>query len=355
MKKTTIALAIAAITGFAAVAQAAPQDNTWYTGAKVSWSRYADTGFYDNRVSNDNTNKDQLGAGGYFGYQANQYVGFELGYDWLGRMTYRADSNPNSAALRTQGVHLTAKLSYPITDNLDIYTRLGGITWWANSTTHYPQPGGGVDERKQSDTGVSPLYAAGLEYAFTKQVAGRLDYQWISNIGSGSNVGTRPDNGSLSLGLAYRFGQETPMAPVVVPTVETKRFALKSDVLFNFDKSTLKPEGRQALDDLYMQLKDIHPTGGTIAVIGYTDRIGSENYNLKLSDNRARAVVDYLVEKGIPHDKISARGLGKADPVTGDTCNGVSPRRALIECLAPDRRVEIEITGTREVISQVTY
>lgn len=350
MKKTTIALAIA-VAGFAAVAQAAPQDNTWYTGAKVSWSRYADTGFYDNRVSNETTKPNQLGAGGFFGYQANQYVGFELGYDWLGRMTYDSDrTNANSAAFRGQGVHLTAKLSYPITNDLDIYTRLGGMTWWANSTTH-----DATGKHKQSDTGVSPVYAAGLEYAITKSVATRLDYQWTSNIGSGSNVGTRPDNSSLSLGVAYRFGQETPMAPVVVPSVETKRFDLKSDVLFNFDKSTLKPEGQQMLDDLFMQLKNVHPTGGSTTVIGYTDRIGSEKYNQKLSEERARSVVNYLVNKGIPEDKISARGMGKADPVTGDTCNGVKPRKALIECLAPDRRVEIEITGTREVISQITY
>jgi OOP family OmpA-OmpF porin len=349
MKKTTIALAIA-VAGFAAVAQAAPQDNTWYTGAKVSWSTYHDTGFYDNRVYNTNNHPNQLGAGAYLGYQANRYVGFELGYDWLGNMPYRSDINGNSGAFKANGIQLTAKLGYPITNDLDIYTRLGGMTWRADVKTR-----GTAGAFKDHDTGVSPLAAVGLEYAITKSVATRLDYQWVSNIGDGDSVKTRPDNSSLSLGVAYRFGQEAPVVPpVVAPSVETKRFALKSDVLFTFAKSTLRPEGKAALDDLYMQLKDLHPTGGTIAVIGYTDRIGNDKSNQVLSEKRAQSVVDYLIGKGIPSDKITARGLGEADPVTGDSCKSVKARKALIECLAPDRRVEIEVTGTREVVSQIS-
>lgn len=348
MKKTTIALAIA-VAGFAAVAQAAPQDNTWYTGAKVSWSSYHDTGFYNNAVSNDNTHPNQLGAGAYLGYQANRYVGFELGYDWLGNMPYRSDAAGNSGAYKANGIQLTAKLGYPITNDLDIYTRLGGMTWRADVKTR-----GAAGTFKDHDTGVSPLAAVGLEYAVTKSVATRLDYQWVSNIGDGDSIGTRPDNGSLSLGVAYRFGQEAPVVPsVAAPSIETKRFALKSDVLFNFGKSTLKAEGKQALDELYVQLKDLHPTGGTIAVIGYTDRIGSVKSNEVLSEKRATSVVDYLISKGISSNSITARGLGKADPVTGSTCDTVKARKALIECLAPDRRVEIEITGTREVVSQI--
>ena len=82
MKKTAIAIAVA-LAGFATVAQAAPKDNTWYTGAKLGWSQYHDTGFINN---NGPTHENQLGAGAFGGYQVNPYVGFEMGYDWLGRM-----------------------------------------------------------------------------------------------------------------------------------------------------------------------------------------------------------------------------------------------------------------------------
>lgn len=324
MKKTAIALAVA-LAGFATVAQAAPLDNTWYTGAKVGWSDYHDTGFYNKYASGNNTHPNQLGAGAYVGYQVNQYVGFEFGYDWLGRMTYRGD---DSAAYKAQGIQLSAKLSYPIMNDLDLYTRLGAMGWRGDRTAH-PAVGGTY---KDHETGVSPLAAVGVEYAITPSIATRLDYQWVSNIGDADSVGVRPDNGMLVLGVAYRFGQTKAAAPIAVPVVETKRFTLKSDVLFAFNKSTLKAEGKQALDQLYGELSSIKPQDGSIVVLGYTDRIGSESYNQKLSEQRAHSVVNYLISKGIPADKISARGEGKSNPVTGSTCDGMKRGAALIDC-----------------------
>ena len=357
MKKTAIALAVA-VAAFATVAQAAPKDNTWYTGAKLGWSQYHDTGFYgngyQNGIGNGPTHKDQLGAGAFLGYQANQYLGFELGYDWLGRMPYKG--SVNNGAFKAQGVQLAAKLSYPIADDLDIYTRLGGMVWRADSKANYGRTGQRLSDH---DTGVSPLAAVGVEYALTKNWATRLDYQFVSNIGDAGTVGARPDNTMLSLGVSYRFGQDDVVAPVApapapAPVVETQRFTLKSDVLFNFNKATLKPEGQQALDQMYTQLSNLDPKDGSVVVLGYTDAVGSDQYNQKLSEKRAQSVVDYLVSKGIPSDKISARGMGEAEPVTGNTCGYKSGRatKAQIACLAPDRRVEIEVKGIKDVVTQ---
>ncbi|HEY4467734.1 MAG TPA: porin OmpA [Klebsiella sp.] len=352
MKKTAIAIAVA-LAGFATVAQAAPKDNTWYTGAKLGWSQYHDTGFYGNGFKGNNgpVRNDQLGAGAFGGYQVNPYLGFEMGYDWLGRMAYKG--SVNNGAFKAQGVQLTAKLGYPITDDLDIYTRLGGMVWRADSKGNYAN---GVS-RNEHDTGVSPVFAGGLEWAVTRDIATRLEYQWVNNIGDAGTVGARPDNGMLSLGVSYRFGQDD-VAPVVAPApapapeVATKHFSLRSDVLFNFAKATLKPEGQQALDQLYTQLLNMDPKDGSAVVLGFTDRIGSVAYNQQLSERRAQTVVDYLVSKGIPANKISARGMGKSNPVTGNTCDNVKPRAALIDCLGPDRRVEIEVKGYKEVVTQ---
>lgn len=71
-----------------------------------------------------------------------------------------------------------------------------------------------------------------------------------------------------------------------------------------------------------------------------------------LSERRAQSVVDYLISKGIPADKISARGMGESNPVTGNTCDNVKQRAALIDCPAPDRRVEIEVKGIKDVVTQ---
>ncbi|EOJ8665860.1 porin OmpA [Providencia stuartii] len=354
MKKTAIAVAVA-VAAFATVAQAAPKDNTWYTGAKLGWSHYEDTSFTpvdrENTVGKS-TDRDTFGAGAYAGYQYNQYMGFELGYDWFGKMKYKGAGN--NGDLKSMGVSLTTKLSYPVMDDLDVYTRLGGMVWRTDVKAHQT----GEERYKENDTGVSPVYALGVEYAITPNWATRLDYQWVSNIGDNDNLGVRPDNGMLSVGLAYRFNQEAaPVvepAPVVkpAPVVENKRFTLRSDVLFNFNKATLKPEGQQALNELYNELSSIDPTQGRVLVVGFTDRIGSQNYNLPLSQKRAQSVVDYLVAKGVPASAIAAEGRGKEDPVTGNKCDNVKGRAALIECLAPDRRVEIEIQGTTEVVTQ---
>ncbi|MFS1538189.1 MAG: porin OmpA [Candidatus Phlomobacter fragariae] len=348
MKKIAIAVAVAA---FATAAQAAPKDNTWYTGAKLGWSHFEDTGFhpYDANVGSGKTKRNQLGAGAYLGYQHNQYLGFELGYDWLGRMRY--SGHPNNGSLKSMGVQLTARLSYPLTDELDVYTRLGGMVWRTDAKSN-------VSGQKH-DTGVSPVYALGLEYAITPEWATRLDYQWVRHIGDKDSLSVRPDNGMLSIGVAYRFNQDA--APVIVPAattaatpapIENKHFTLRSDVLFGFNEHTLKPAGKAELDELYSELTNLDPNKGHVMILGYTDRIGSPSYNKPLSQKRAHEVMSYLVSKGISANVIGSQGRGEENPITGSTCNNTQPRKALINCLAPDRRVEIEIQGTTEVAPQ---
>jgi len=132
-----------------------------------------------------------------------------------------------------------------------------------------------------------------------------------------------------------------PMAPKPVE----EKVKLSAETLFAFDKSTLRSEGKEKLDDLVSKLQAINVE--TIIDIGYTDRIGSKTYNLKLSQRRAEAVKAYLVSKGIPANRILAEGKGKADPVTKPgECKGPISRK-LIKCLQPDRRVEIDVVGTR--------
>lgn len=147
-------------------------------------------------------------------------------------------------------------------------------------------------------------------------------------------------------------------APVVVetPPVETtpveqqrvvgqEKVRLNADFLFDFDQALLKPDGRTALDDVAAQASQLQLE--VVIVTGHTDRLGADVYNQRLSERRAAAVKSYLVSRGIDAARVYTEGKGKAQPVTGTQCNGVTPRRALIECLQPDRRVDIEIIGTR--------
>ena len=85
-----------------------------------------------------------------------------------------------------------------------------------------------------------------------------------------------------------------------------------------------------------------------VNAIGHADRIGAENYNLQLSEKRAAAVKEYLAQKGVESSKVRSEGRGESDPVTGDQCKGVKGAK-LISCLQPDRRVDIEVRGERQV------
>jgi OOP family OmpA-OmpF porin len=137
-----------------------------------------------------------------------------------------------------------------------------------------------------------------------------------------------------------------PAAPPPPPPPKFEKVTLEAAKTFEFNSAKLGPETPK-LDEVVSTLQ-AQPEMPNIKVTGYTDRIGSDKYNMKLSQDRADAVKARLVEKGIPADKIEAVGMGKANPIV--PCEGIKKRKALIECLAPNRRVELEpITIERKV------
>lgn len=134
-----------------------------------------------------------------------------------------------------------------------------------------------------------------------------------------------------------------PPAPV------TRKMSFSGDALFEFDKAVLKPEGKVMLDGLITQLDGT--TYDAIAVIGHTDRIGSNEYNQKLSERRAHTVKMYLEGKSVQGNRINASGKGETQPVTkANDCPGAKSAK-VIACLQPDRRVDVEVTGTKAVTS----
>jgi OOP family OmpA-OmpF porin len=151
--------------------------------------------------------------------------------------------------------------------------------------------------------------------------------------------------------VMYEQKPAPPPPPVAVvqpepPRMVIQKLTLSTDVLFEFDKAELKDAGKQKLDELADQVKGAKVD--EIVVVGHADRIGSESYNEKLSQARAQSVKDYLAERGAQTNVITAQGKGESAPVTGDQCKKMAGKK-LIECLQPDRRVEIEVLGSREV------
>lgn len=135
-----------------------------------------------------------------------------------------------------------------------------------------------------------------------------------------------------------------PAAPAPKPAPVTEKVTFAADTLFDFNKATLRPEGKEKLDELFLKLFGMQLE--VIVASGHTDTLGSDSYNQKLSVRRAEAVKAYLVEKGVEENRVYTEGKGESEPVV--ECNEKS-RAAQIKCQQPNRRVEVEVVGTRTV------
>lgn len=158
---------------------------------------------------------------------------------------------------------------------------------------------------------------------------------------------TRPDEpqapatGEVAVKPEAPEPKPEPAAPVK-PVVEEP---LAATVLFDYDRSEVRPSEVTALDDFAAKLKG--RSFDRLEIVGHADRIGSDKYNLALSRRRAEAVRDYLAGKGVDATRVRADAVGEAQAVTGDTCKSMGPanrkNRKLVECLQPDRRAELRL------------
>jgi len=139
-------------------------------------------------------------------------------------------------------------------------------------------------------------------------------------------------------------------APAPAPAAKSKACdftaTLASDETFGFNKATLTAQAKAKLDkDVVAKLGSCGKVS-LILVTGHTDRLGSSQYNQKLSEKRAEAVKAYLVGKGANASVMETMGAGKTQPAQGvPKCSDKLSRKKLIECLAPNRRVSIEVKG----------
>lgn len=166
--------------------------------------------------------------------------------------------------------------------------------------------------------------------------------------------GTRWVHGWDSIERAQQLAQKVdkeldqcvpPPPPLPSPPPPATPISLSADALFDFDSAVLKPEGQREAALLAQQWRDAGVNIGLLGITGYTDRFGSQEHNLKLSQQRALAVGNALQAAGVRAQRVEVKGLGAANPVK--TCAGKKATPSVIACLAPDRRVEI-------VVEQVT-
>jgi outer membrane protein OmpA-like peptidoglycan-associated protein len=156
----------------------------------------------------------------------------------------------------------------------------------------------------------------------------------ISNTDAGY-VDMTPDKCAARKPPVIVVAPPAPPTPATAPTPPAPaptKVSLAADALFDFDKATLKPDGKKALDDLASKLQGEY---ANIVVTGHTDSRGSEQYNLSLSMRRANAVRAHLALAGIDLGRMVAIGKGKTEPVCAERTDA---------CMAQNRRVDVQIT-----------
>ncbi|CAN5835720.1 hypothetical protein BH11PSE12_BH11PSE12_00690 [soil metagenome] len=219
-------------------------------------------------------------------------------------------------------------------------------------------------------TKTSPYLNAGLgfQYGFSDQLAMQADVRRVHGFIRGNELGvSHSNNNYVNVGLVYTFDKpaqkaarveptpaplvisETMPAPMPVaapaPAPRFEKVTLSATELFGFDSAKLN--GPQPKLDEIAGVLNNNTQINDVVVTGYTDRLGSDKYNLKLSQQRAETVKAYLINKGVAANRLVAQGKGEANPVV--ECHD-KKRPALIMCLEPNRRVEVEqITIERRV------
>ena len=320
----------------------------------------------------------------FLGRQFNPYLALEGGYFDLGRTHFRTATVPAGTLdgeIQLQGFNLDLVGTLPVTERFAVLGRVGAQ--YARTRDYFAGSGAvSVTSPNASRRETNGKVGLGLQYTFSPGFMLRGEAERY-RVNDGADHHGHVNVASLS--LVFPFGRSAapaprmamapayvappapapivaqapppPPPPMVMPTpappppppapAPRQRISLSAESLFTFDKSDLRAEGRSELDNFARNLAGSQ--FDVVNVEGHTDRLGTTAYNERLSTRRADAVKAYLIDSGrIDANKVAAVGKGESMPVTkpGD-CKGNSPTPKLIACLQPDRRVDIEVVGTR--------
>ncbi|MBA3004765.1 MAG: OmpA family protein [Desulfurivibrio sp.] len=374
--RTSVTLGLVALTAIA-TPYAMADDSGLYVGGNIGQSRatidedritnsLTEAGFTTTGFEDDNRD---FGFKLFGGYQFNKYFALEAGYFDLGKFDFTSTGLPPgtlSGNIKVRGVNLDAVGILPITEKFSAFGRVGANYAKAEDTF----VGGGsltALNPNPSDSNTNYKLGLGLQYAFNESLAMRAEAERYR---IDDAVGNDGDIDLISVGLVFRFGGKTPPAappveepapepvakakvaepvpaPIVVPPPAPRfqKYTLSVTELFGFDSAELQMS-QPKLDEIATALMN-DSTIDDVLIVGYTDRIGSEKYNQKLSERRAEAVKKYLVDKGVKADRLTAKGKGEANPIVD--CKG-KKNVVLINCLAPNRRVEIEQITVKRLV-----
>ena len=344
MNKKLVGLAVAATLSLSALSASAEDmyRGAWYGGAGI------------NAMDTDNDLNSGSGVGPYV------TIGKELSQSWDVQARFGYTEADESNLGSTSGDYKSTAVEL---DALYMLSRdefrpflLAGIGATKNDVDYSPR-----DEDKTSwlaSVGLGAQFLITENFGFQADLRHQISRAKVLNSTATDSTTETIGNNILSLGGFVRFGAPAavvaaaapepapiPVAaapePTPAPMCEEKLDTVTVDAskLFGFDQAKIKDEGRAELDAAAEKIK-ANAEITNVIVTGHTDHLGSYEYNQKLSERRATQVAQYLASKGVSSDIITATGRGESVIIVA--CEGVKPRKALIECLQPNRRVTIE-------------
>ncbi|WP_305374517.1 OmpA family protein [Photobacterium leiognathi] len=327
--------------------------NPFYAGVRAGGVHYSDfdsknytNGTYDQELQNRNViDRDDFAAGLFMGYNVTPWFAIEGGYTWLGEATLKGDKYHNLGKVEQQAIDLVGKFTYQATDKVDLYTKVGGA--WQFTRAKVEGVGSDRDDSLIATAGL------GAEYHFSDNLSARAEYQYYHNMETkptGTDTKFNWDANYYGVSLVYGWGAPAPVvAPVVeevveATTVQVEPISVTMPFAFDSDKLTAEDEAR--LEPIAQRL--VNFPNAELVVIGHTDSRGSEAYNQKLSEERAKTVALYLMKHfNIDASRVKGEGRGELDPVaSNDTAEGRAQNRR-VDVTTPGFEIESEAAAAQ--------
>jgi OOP family OmpA-OmpF porin len=380
---------------------AAAQDAGWYIGANAGESRakidegrimggLQEGGFATTSLSKD---ESHFGFKAFGGYQFNRFVALEGGYFDLGNFNFDAVTDPPGTLegeIKIRGVVLDLVGFIPFTDRFAAFGRIGAIGAEARDT--FAATGAvAVLEPRRREREANYKFGVGLQLKLTDAFVMRAEAERYR---IGDAVGNNGDIDLFSLGVLYRFGWAAPQAarpetppptaampePVPPPPPAPPRDSDNDGVTDDLDKCPGTPSGTAVdaagcslkgsitLEGVTFEYKSAQLSADSRSILGgigdnlkkyprlrielqgHTDSVGGDAYNLALSQRRAESVRDYLIERGVVADRLTARGYGETQPIeSNDTEAGrARNRRVVMHVIANPGQVKVEGEGSAQ-------
>lgn len=317
----------------------------FYLGAKSGWVDF-------NHCADNSCDDDAWAGSALAGYQFNNWLSYELGYNYLGKSHGQTEvSGMPQDTTTAQNIEMSLKTDWYLTNDFNLFAKAGGA--FNNIESE-------VADVSRRDYDTSLMLGGGFEYSLTNNFRFRTEYQWFKDAGSNS-VGKIEDLQYVSMGFIYKFGQnksnlveasaleaaegrareseamrqaaeaERQAAEARAQEAEKKLAEYQPDIVYNsnsfaVNSKEMTSEAKTQTKETLKALQD--DLALSARIVGHTDSTGSETYNQKLSQERANTVADYLESQGISSSRISTQGLGESNPIaTNATAEGRSQNR----------------------------